>query len=507
MKITRLFQVLIIASLLFTIGGSPPQTASAAKAQPQLVQMAAVKPDARVRVIAQKTAGAEGVEALVAKLGGRVTSNLSIINAFTAEMKAEAALQLARSSSVRWVSLDGAMEHSGKTTPPAIPTQNFYLDTMRVRNAWKMGLDGSGIGVAVVDSGITTDADFTFNPLPKSFTVNSNNVNDIYGHGTHVAGIIAGNGKDSNGLYKGVAPGVKLINLKIADGTGMAYESDVVAALQWAYENKTTYNIRVVNLSLNTTTEQSYNVSPLDAACEILWFNGIVVVVSSGNKGSGTYNTANASPANDPFVLSVGAVDEKGTTSTSDDSYAPYTSYGTTMDGYLVPNIVAPGSNIYSVLSKSSSWGADYPERLDSTGEYFRLSGTSMAAPMVTGAVALLLQDEPNLTPDQVKYRLLNNSGRNITLTTGTGKNAITYYFPYLDVYSVVTGTTTASANQGILPSQLLTTGTDPIAWGSVGWNSVGWNSVGWNSVGWNSVGWNSVGWNSVGWNSTYWGP
>jgi hypothetical protein len=112
------------------------------------------------------------------------------------------------------------------------------------------------------------------------------------------------------------------------------------------------------------------------------------------------------------------------------------------------------------------------------------------------------LQDEPDLTPDQVKYRLLNATSREFC--EKIGKN--TYCLPYMDVYATITGTTTESSNQGLYPSQLLTTGDDPIAWGSVGWNSVGWNSVGWNSVGWNSVGWNSVGWNSVGWNSTFWG-
>jgi serine protease AprX len=113
--------------------------------------------------------------------------------------------------------------------------------------------------------------------------------------------------------------------------------------------------------------------------------------------------------------------------------------------------------------------------------------------------VALLLQDEPNLTPDQVKYRLMN-TGSTIQGIPGDPNS-----YPYLDVYSAVTGTTTESANQGQLASQLLTTGSNPITWNSVGWNSVGWNSVGWNSVGWNSVGWNSVGWNSVGWNSVSW--
>ena len=499
MKKQKFLQVLIAAIfVLGTFGFAAPQQMAVEKAQPQLQELAAQEPGQMVRVIAQKIAGAQGVEALVARLDGKVVTDLSIINAFAAEMTAEAALELAQSENVRWVSLDAPVEQAGKPAPPtpsSTPTNNFFLDTMRVRNVWSMGLNGNGIGVAVVDSGITTDADFTYNPWPKSFATNSATGNDIYGHGTHVAGIIAGNGSDSNGLYKGVAPGVKLYNLKIADGNGMAYESDVVAALQWVYNNKAQYNIRVVNISLNTTTEQSYHVSPLDAACEILWFNGVVVGVSSGNKGSGgNYNAANASPANDPFIISVGAADEKGTSSTGDDDLASYTAWGTTMDGYFVPSILAPGSDIYSVLSSSSDWDILYPDRTTPDGQYFRISGTSMAAPMVTGAVALLLQDEPNLTPDQVKYRLVNTS-RTITVVKGKGSSAVYTYFPYLDVYSFVTGTSTASANQGLYPSQLLATGSDPIAWGSVGWNSVGWNSVGWNSVGWNSVGWNSTFW------------
>lgn len=279
-----------------------------------------------------------------------------------------------------------------------------------------------------------------------------------------------------------------MISLKVNDGNGLAYESDVVAALQWVFENKdaTKYNIRVVNLSLNTTTEQSYNVSPLDAAVEILWFNGVVVVASAGNKGTSTYNTANASPANDPFIITVGASDENGTSARSDDVVNPYSAFGTTTDGFIKPDIIAPGTNIYSVLSKSSMWGGDYPDRVALNGEYFRLSGTSMAAPMVAGAVALLLQDEPNLTPDQVKYRLMH------TGSTIQGSSSDTRSYPYLDVYAVVTSATNQSANTGLFASQLLSTGTEPIAW---------------NSVGWNSVGWNSVGWNSVGWNSTFWGP
>jgi serine protease AprX len=320
------------------------------------------------------------------------------------------------------------------------------------------------------------------------FCANSPTTADIFGHGTLVAGVAAGNGRGSKSLYQGIAPRANLISLKIADGTGMAYESDVVAALQWVFENKNTYNIRVVNISLNTTEYQPYHTSPMDAAVEILWFNGIVVVVPAGNRSVGNeFNPVLAPPANDPFVITVGATEEKGDSDRNNDKIASFSAYDETPEGFSKPEIHAPGKDIVSVLSKVSELDVIYPDRVVAGGEYFRASGTSLSAPMVAGAVALILQGEPHLTPDQVKYRLVNTAGR-----VAQGK--------YLDVYAAVTTLTTESANTGIEASQLLWTGTEPITWTSVGWNSVGWNSVGWNSVGWNSVGWNSVGWNSTVW-------
>jgi serine protease AprX len=372
---------------------------------------------------------------------------------------------------------------------------NVYNTVIGATQLWNTTnkLQGKNVGVAVVDSGIYKTKD-----IEKRIKVNVNfnpsyhDGADRYGHGTFVAGIIAGSGTQSSGKYIGVAPKANLLNARVASDQGMLYESDVVDSLQWVYNNKAKYNIRVVNLSLNSTVAQSYNTSPLSAAVEILWFNGIVVVVSAGNNGTSTIFP----PANDPFVITVGATDDKQTVSTADDTIAAFSAYGTTESGFPKPDLVAPGRLIIGLLpenDKLSMGGAHPANRVDTT--YFKMSGTSVSAPMVSGAVAILLQDEPNLTPDQVKYRLMATANK-----SWVGYNAASAGAGYLNIYNAVYGTTTQSANTGVAPSQLLYSGTDPIAWSSVGWNSVGWNSVGWNSVGWNSVGWNSVGWNSDAW-------
>lgn len=368
--------------------------------------------------------------------------------------------------------------------------------------AEQTGLDGGNVTVAVIDSGIAYHNDFKvsgsinqYRIIANEYFSESGGSDDLYGHGTHVAGIIGGTGAMSNGEYTGMAPGVNLINLKVSDKDGMTYESYVVNSLQWVYDNKDVYNIRVVNLSMNSSVAQSYHTSPLAAAVETLWFNGIVVVVSAGNNGTGDRPVPIYPPANDPFVITVGTTEDKSTVSLTDDNLAVFSAYGTTTDGFPKPDLVAPGRNVVAPLSSRASTVYE-AHPLHRVGDYyFRMSGTSMSAPVVSGAVALLLQDEPKLTPDQVKYRLMATASQNwagyATTQSGAG---------YLDAYAAVYGRTTESANTGITVSQMLTTGSDPITWDSVGWNSVGWNSVGWNSVGWNSVGWNSVGWNTSTW-------
>ena len=503
MKKRKFLQIFIIAVLVLSLFGSaaPLQGFEAAKAQPVLVQLAAQDPGQMVRVIVQKVAGATGMEERVSALGGQITQDLHIINAFAAEMSAKDAVQLSKTSGVRWVSLDAAMDSS--VCSKCIDTSklaNAYISAIRADKVWnvKPYIQGQGIGVAVIDSGINPNGDLYTNMgvnrqvADIRFNTDYNqSPSDGYGHGTHVASIIGGDGSESSGKYIGVAPMVNIINVKVSNDDGSALMKDIVQGLQWVLENKDTYNIRVVNLSLNSVVAESYNTSPLDAAVEILWFNGVVVVVSAGNKGNGAIYP----PANDPFVITVGAVDDKGTATLTDDKLASFSAYGNSENGVVKPDLVAPGKNIIArLVNQNMGLAGSHPANKVGT-QYFRMSGTSMSAPMVTGAVALLLQDEPTLNPDQVKYRLMTTANK-----TWAGYNATTAGAGYLDIYAAVNGTSTETANTGTFASQMLSTGTKPISWGSAGWNSAGWNSAGWNSAGWNSAGWNSAGWNSDYW-------
>jgi serine protease AprX len=484
---------------------------SPAHIQPLLVELAFEQPDQMVRVIVQKADSTDRAERLVERLGGKYIRELGLINAFAAELPAQKVMEL--TSAVSSVSLDAAVVSAGGKPPKddggSGTTTNTYLDTLGVRDVWAMGYDGQGIGIAVIDSGVQhSDLDANV-VVEQPFNVH-NKIEDFAGHGTHVAGIIAGSGAGSRGDYAGIAPGASLIALNVSEYDGMSYESDVVAAMQWVYENKDIYNIRVVNLSINSTVASSYHDSPMDAAAEILWFNGIVVVASAGNSGtSDPIDTITAAPANDPFIITVGATNEQGTTRKQDDSIPMFSASGWTLEGFWKPDIYAPGVNIISPLANMSIFEYQYPDRKITTRtagteyEYFRASGTSMAAPMVTGAVALLLEAEPNLTPDQVKYRLTWAG----TVINGTA---------YLDVYEALTTPTTEAANQGLVPHMLLAkmamiaywssqNGGENIDWENVDWDAVNWDAVDWNAVNWNAVNWNAVNWNAVNWNAVNW--
>jgi serine protease AprX len=222
-----------------------------------------------------------------------------------------------------------------------------------------------------------------------------------------MAGIIAGNGSASGGQYVGMAPQAGIISVKVASASGASDVSTVIAAVQWVVQNKAVYNIRALNLSLGTDSTQSYHVDPFDFAVEQAWQAGIVVNVAASNRGPG--NGTISDPANDPFVITVGAIDDKGTSGLGDDVLPNFTSRGpTASDGLAKPDVVASGAHIVSLAAPGSTLSTQYPSTM--TAPYRRGSGTSMATAVVTGTVAQMLSLNPALTPDRVKYMLMSTA-------------------------------------------------------------------------------------------------
>src|SRR5215216_556288 len=295
----------------------------------------------------------------------------------------------------------------------------------------EFGLDGRGVGIAIIDSGITSWHDDLYQSRSrrvadrvvhfKDFTRPASttlwatpNPDDEYGHGTHVAGIIAGSGADSGGSRRGIAPGAHLIGLKVLDGQGHGYISDVIAAIDYAISVKEAFNVRIINLSVASAVLESYATDPLTLAARRATDAGIVVVAAAGNVGQNANDQTRfggiTSPGNAPWVLTIGASSHEGTARRSDDVLAAFSSRGPTwVDFTAKPDLVAPGVGIESLSDPQSTLYAvmsDY--LLSGTADtwykpYLSLTGTSMAAPVVTGTVALMLQANPTLTPNAVK--------------------------------------------------------------------------------------------------------
>jgi len=297
--------------------------------------------------------------------------------------------------------------------------------TVGARYLQSYGLNGAGVGIAVIDSGIGyhDDLNGSKQTLPygnqrvAKFVDFVNGLAlpyDDNGHGTHVAGIIAGNGYDSRGDKAGIAPAATLVSLKVLDQYGQGRISRIIAALNWVAANGKAYNIKVVNMSVGAGVYESYWTDPLTLAAKAVTDQGITVVVAAGNLGKGAdgrlqYGGITA-PANAPWVLTVGASSTMGTTTRDDDQMADYSSAGPTYIDYTAkPDLVAPGTGTVSLAVPGSTLYATKSaflldgNKLSATKPYLALSGTSMAAPVVTGTVALMLQANPNLTPNLVK--------------------------------------------------------------------------------------------------------
>ncbi len=354
-------------------------------------------------------------------------------------------------------------------------------------------LTGMGIGVAVIDSGVAQHPDFGSRvTVNLNFCSTATSAADEFGHGTVVAGIVGGNGTASNGQYIGIAPQATLLNLRVNDATGAAATSDIMNAILWAVNNQSTYNIQVLNLSLISSVAESYTTSPLDAAVEYAWLKGIVVVVAAGNLGP---NSALYAPANDPYVITVGATDDAGTVTKSDDTLAVFSSYGVTQDGFAKPDLVAPGRHIVSTVAAGSAIATTYPQNMVGT-QYMMLSGTSLAAPQVSGIAALYSEAHPTIRPGQLKGVLKTTAhGFGLLGTVPVGAGA-----GYADAAAAVNyNGTVGNLDGGLTPNNYLQvmylqannlgTGTS-VSWGSVSWGSVSWGSVSWGNIVWTAVSW-----------------
>src|SRR4051795_11132067 len=330
--------LLAIAALIGPHAAAPAPDAPVAAAQtlpslnPALADLAARSPRKRVEVIVQLSPGTTraAVAPLVREQGGKVTRDLHIINAVAAELPAAGARELASRPEVRAVSPNAATKP--QATGDGLSTSyNASIQTPYLWNTYRG--NGRGVGVAVVDTGIAGGmADFRLSSLDKQSRVigsavvnpDAKTATDTYGHGTHVAGIIAGDSRnrddgDANkNRFMGVAPAANLISIKASDDEGNATVLDVIAGIQFAVDHKAEYNIRVLNLSLESSATESYKTDPLDAAVEAAWFKGIFVVAAAGNRGAGGDAVSHA-PGNDPYVVTVGAVDDKGTKEIADD--------------------------------------------------------------------------------------------------------------------------------------------------------------------------------------------
>jgi len=466
----------------------------------------------------------------VERNGGAVTFDLPIVHGVAADVPSDRLDEIAAAAGVRSVTADEVL-HVNAAPSPLHAASAVYPSAIGANKLWRDQIRGAGVTVAVVDTGIADVADLGDRVIGGvDFTPEADPYLDSFGHGTFIAGMIAGDGTSSNGAYTGVAPDANLVSVKIADASGASDVSHVLAAMQWVVSFKDTFGIRVVNLSLGTDSTQPYQLSPLNFAVERAWDAGIVVVVSSSNSGpaAGTI----AKPGDDPLVITVGALDDAATAKRGDDVMAGFSGAGpTAADGLVKPDLVAPGRSVISLRAPGSTVDVEYPSaRVGSA--YFKGSGTSFATAATSGAVALLLQREPGLTPDQIKHRLRS------TAAEGPVGDANVDGAGALDVYAASRslsmlsanvgvvrsfGTGTIEADRGTLTVEIDTDPNDPLSTSLTGsltaqnlvmnlvefiaspWTATSWLDSQWAGTRWYGTRWYGTRWYGTRWYSTDW--
>lgn len=495
---------------------------------------------------------AAAAERAVAAAGGTTTRRLDLVDSVAATVPADALPRISTSAGVRSVTPDGTVRlkaakwraDNDENSLYNIEAGNGAQQVWKTKDANGRTVTGKGVGVALIDSGIAPVEGLTapgkvINGPDLSFESNSASTRylDTFGHGTHMAGIIAGRdagvkaGSEADPkLFTGVAPDATLINLKVATADGAVDVSQVIAAIDWAvaHRNDPGLNIRVLNLSFGTDSVQTPRLDPLSHAVEAAWRAGIVVVVAVGNDGAAATRVGN--PAINPYVIAVGGADPRGTATRTDDVVGDFSTRG---DATRHADLLAAGKSVVSLRVPGSYIDSNYPAgRLptDPAQRLFRGSGTSQATAVVSGAAALLLQQRPNLTPDQVKRLLMTTTDKLPNadpISAGAGQlNVATAAAAPTPVYaqtwpaSLGTGTlegARGSAHVADPVTGIALTGERDImgatwtksitarAWVGGVWNGRTWSGSSWSGVSWTSRTWSGATWTGSNWTGVSW--
>ena len=484
--------------------------------------LALTGPDARVIVT-----GGAGVADAVRAAGGRVLRALPLVDGVSAVVPAAQLRRLADSAQVRSVTAD----REGRFVNYAwdeTSTASTFAKTMQAVPSWTRGNYGKGVGVAVLDTGVSPLPDLEGRLVHGPDLSGEASLVDTYGHGTVMAGLIAGNGAASatrtGGAYTGVAPAAHVVAVKVAGRNGVVDVSTVLQAMHWISAYKEQYGIRVLNLSWGVASTQSPTVDPINHAVQRLWAQGIVVVVAAGNSGSASGTITK--PGDDPLVITVGALNDKGDTDATNDDVPGWSSRGPTAAGLAKPDLVAPGRTVVALRSPGSAIETAYPKALVSPG-YIRGSGSSQAAAITSGAVALLLAARPGLTPDQVKSVLMATASpvagvdRHIQGRGRLQLEAAMSAVPAAGAQVVsATGTGLIDASRGAMRVVSTCDGVqveirgeidvrcqpwNGSRWAGEAWTGEAWTGVAWKGSEWNGVAWKGVGWSDAGWDGVAW--
>jgi len=480
--------------------------------------VAVTRGGARLAVVVEASS-VDAAARAVASASGRVDTELQIVGgvaatvdaAGLAALSADPALRVTPDLVLAVTSDDSKTSDDRKQSDHAgtseSSTHDVQLAALDPGDKWSSDA-GAGVGVALVDTGVADTPDIVGRLVRGPDFSGENDGVDRYGHGTFMAGLIAGDGTASAAeavRHTGVAPGATIVSVKVAGADGRTTLSKLIAAIGWVVVNRDEHEIRVMNLSFGVDTNLPYTANPLSGAVEAAWASGIAVVGASGNEGAGTVT----SPGSDPWIVTAGASDTHGTASTKDDTVAEW-SGREVLHGYAKPDVVAPGVSVVSLRAPGSTVDVDHPE--GRVGEaYFRGSGTSMAAALVSGGLATLARQHPEATPDDLKGALVDGGaelggGEGVAVSLEGADDAR----PRSDWWQrhPIAFDGLGLGLRGTMPwtaTRWTATRWTATRWTATRWTATRWTATRWTATRWTDEDWAATRWTATRWTATRW--